>query len=70
MNEPLPADHQRYFTQAIEALPGPPERKELLAIVNDGFALAAASLKLEIPMQERIDSIIGIIADSCATLRR
>jgi hypothetical protein len=69
MNDPLPADHQSYFTRAIETLPGPPERKELLAIINDGLALAAASLELEIAMQERIDSIIGIIADSCATLR-
>ena len=68
MAEPLPAEHQRYFSDAIESLEGPPERKELLGIINDGVILAAASLKLDVGTQERLDSLIDIIAQSCATL--
>jgi hypothetical protein len=70
MADPLPAEHQRYFSQAIEALEGPPERKELLGIINDGVALAAAGLKLDIGTQARLESMIDIIGQSCATLRR
>jgi len=70
MAVPLPAEHQRYFSQAIESLEGPPERKELLGIINDGVALTAASLKLDVGTQARLDSMIDIIAQSCATLRR
>jgi hypothetical protein len=70
MADPLPAEHQRYFSQAIEALEGPPERKELLGIINDGVALTAAGLKLDVGTQARLDSMIDIIGQSCATLRR
>jgi hypothetical protein len=68
MAEPLPAEHQRYFLEAIESLEGPPERKELLGIINDGVRLTAASLKLDVSTQERLDSMLDIIAQSCATL--
>jgi hypothetical protein len=68
MADPLPADHQRYFSDAIESLEGPQERKELLGILNDGATLTAALLKLEVGTQERLDSMIDIIAQSCATL--
>ena len=70
MADPLPAEHQRYFSQAIESMEGPPERKELLGIINDGVALTAASLKLDVGTQARLDSMIDIIAQSCTTLRR
>jgi hypothetical protein len=69
MEDPLPAEHQRYFLQAIESIGGPPERKELLKIISDGAALTAASLRLKVGTQERLDSMIDIIARSCATLR-
>src|SRR5688572_10263966 len=69
MDDPVPADHQRYFVQSIDALEGPPERRELLKIISDGVASTAASLKLGIGAPERFDSAIDIIAQSCATLR-
>ena len=68
MADPLPAEHQRYFSDAIESLEGPQERKELLGIINDGVTLTAALLKLEVGTQERLDSMIDTIAQSCATL--
>jgi hypothetical protein len=69
LDDPVPADHQRYFSQAIDALEGPPERRELLKIISDGAANTAASLKLDVGAPERFDSAIDIIAQSCATLR-
>jgi hypothetical protein len=69
MDDPLPAEHQRYFSQAIESLEGSPERRELLKIIDQGVALTAAILKLEVGTQARVDSMIDIIAQSCATLR-
>ena len=69
LDDPAPADHQRYFSQAIDALAGPPERRELLKIISDGAANTAASLKLGVGAPERFDSAIDIIAQSCATLR-
>jgi len=69
LDDPVPADHQRYFSQAIDALAGPPERRELLKIISDGAANTAASLKLGVGAPERFDSSIDIIAQSCATLR-
>jgi hypothetical protein len=68
LDDPVPADHQRYFAQAIDALEGAPERRELLKIVSDGAANTAASLKLGVGAPERFDSSIDIIAQSCATL--
>lgn len=70
MADPLPAEHQRHFSGAIESLEGPQERKELLGIINDGVTLTAALLKLEVGTQERLDSMIDIIAQSCATLHQ
>ena len=69
LDDPAPADRQRYFSQAIDALAGPPERKELLKIISDGATNTAASLKLGVGRPERFDSSIDIIAQSCATLR-
>jgi hypothetical protein len=69
MTDPVPADHQHYFVQSIDALEGPPERRELLKIISDGVASTAASLKLGVGPPERFDSMIDIIAQSCATLR-
>jgi hypothetical protein len=69
LDDPVPADHQRYFSQSIDALEGPPERRELLKIINSGAANTAASLKLGVGAPERFDSSIDIIAQSCATLR-
>jgi hypothetical protein len=65
MDDPVPADHQRYFSEAIETLEGPPERRELLAI-SDGVAITAASFKRNMGAPE---SLIDIIDQSCATLR-
>ena len=70
LDDPVPADHQRYFSQSIETLEGPPERRELLKIISDGAANTAASLKLGVGAPERFDSAIELIAQSCATLRR
>jgi len=70
MGDPAPADHQRYFSQSIDSLEGPPERRELLKIISDGVAITAASLKLGVGPPERFDPMIDIIARSCATLRR
>jgi hypothetical protein len=69
LNDPVPADHQRYFSQSIESLAGQPERRELLKIISDGAANTAASLKLGVGAPERFDSAIDLIAQSCATLR-
>jgi hypothetical protein len=69
LDDPVPADHQHYFAQAIDALEGAPERRELLKIISDGAANTAASLKLGVGAPERFDSSIDIIAQSCATLR-
>ena len=69
LDDPVPADHQLYFSQSIDALGGPPERRELLKIISNGAANTAASLKLEAGAPERFDSSIDIIAQSCATLR-
>jgi hypothetical protein len=69
LDDPVPADHQHYFAQAIDALEGPPERRELLKIISDGAANTAASLKLGVGAPERFDSAIDLIAQSCATLR-
>ena len=69
LDEPAPADHQRYFSQAIDSLEGPPERRELLKIISSGAGNTAASLKLGVGAAERFDSAIDIIAQSCATLR-
>ncbi len=69
LDDPVPADHQRYFSQSIDALEGPPERRELLKIISDGAANTAASLKLGVGAPERFDSAIELIAQSCATLR-
>jgi hypothetical protein len=68
LDDPVPADHQRYFSQAIDALEGPPERRELLKIISDGAANTAARFKLGIGAAERFDSAIDIVAQSCATL--
>ena len=46
LDDPAPADHQRYFSQSIDSVEGPPERRELLKIISDGVAITAASLKL------------------------
>jgi hypothetical protein len=70
LDDPVPADHQRHFSQAIDALEGPPERRELLKIISAGAANTAASLKLDVGAPERFDSAIDIIAQSCETLRR
>jgi hypothetical protein len=69
LDDPAPADHQRYFAHAIDALEGPPERRELLRIISDGAANTAASLKLGVGAPERFDSAIDLVAQSCATLR-
>ena len=69
LNDPAPADHQRYFSQSIDSVGGPPERRELLKIISDGVAITAASLKLGVGPAERFDPMIDIIARSCATLR-
>jgi hypothetical protein len=69
MDDPVPADHQRYFSQSINSLEGLPERRELLKIISDGVAITAASLKLGVGPPERFDPMIDIIARSCATLR-
>lgn len=69
LDDPVPADHQRYFSQSIETLESPPERRELLRIISDGAANTAASLKLGVGAPERFDSAIELIAQSCATLR-
>jgi hypothetical protein len=69
LDDPVPADHQRYFYQSIDALEGPPERRELLKIISDGATNTAASLKLGVGAPERFDSAIDIIAQSCETLR-
>jgi hypothetical protein len=69
LDDPVPADHQRHFSQAIDALEGPPERSELLKIISDGVANTAASLKLGVGAPERFDATIDTIAQSCATLR-
>lgn len=69
LDDPAPADHQRYFSQSIDSLAGPPERRELLKIISDGVANTAASLKLGVGAPERFDSSIDVIAQSCATLR-
>jgi hypothetical protein len=69
MDDPAPAEHQRYFSQSIESVEGPPERRELLRIISDGVASTAASLKLGVGPPERFDSMIDIIAESCETLR-
>ena len=68
MDDPVPADHQRYFSQSIDSVEGPPERRELLRIISDGVASTAASLKLGVGPPQRFDSMIDIIAQSCATL--
>jgi hypothetical protein len=68
LDDPVPADHQRYFSQSIDALEGPPERRELLKIISGGAANTAASLKLGVGAPERFDSAIDIIAQSCETL--
>ena len=68
LDDPVPADHQRYFSQSIDSLAGPPERRELLQIISDGVASTAASLKLGVGPPERFDPMIDIIAQSCATL--
>jgi hypothetical protein len=68
LDDPVPADHQRYFSQAIDSLEGSPERKELLRIISDGAANTAASLKLGVGAPERFDSSIDTVAQSCATL--
>jgi hypothetical protein len=68
LDDPVPADHQRYFAQAIDFLAGPPERKDLLKIISAGVANTAASLKLGVGAPERFDSTIDLIAQSCATL--
>ena len=70
LDDPVPADHQRYFAQSIDALEGPVERRELLGIISDGAANTAASLKLGVGAPERFDSAIDLVAQSCATLRR
>jgi len=59
---------QRYFSQSIDSVEGPPERRELLRIISDGVASTAASLKLGVGPPQRFDSMIDIIAQSCATL--
>jgi hypothetical protein len=69
LDDPVPADHQRYFSQAIDVLEGPSERRELLKIISDGAANTAAGLRLGVGAPERFDSAIDIIAQSCATLR-
>ena len=69
LDDPAPADHQRYFSQSIDSVEGPPERRELLKIISDGVAITAASLKLGVGPAERFDPMIDIIARSCATLR-
>jgi hypothetical protein len=69
LDDPAPADHQRYFSQSIESVEGPPERRELLKIISDGVAITAASLRLGVGPAERFDPMIDIIARSCATLR-
>ena len=69
LDDPVPADHQRSFAHAIDALEGPPERRELLRIISDGAANTAASLKLGVGAPERFDSAVDLIAQSCATLR-
>lgn len=69
LDDPVPADHQRYFTQSIDHLEGPPERRELLKIISDGAANTASTLKLGIGAPERFDSTIDLLAQSCATLR-
>jgi hypothetical protein len=69
LDDPMPADHQRYFSQAIDALAGSPERRDLLKIISAGAASTAASLKLGVGSPERFDSSIDLIAQSCATLR-
>ncbi|HJR23530.1 MAG TPA: hypothetical protein VJ822_17985 [Dongiaceae bacterium] len=66
MDDPVPADHQQYFSQAIETLEGPPERRELLAIISDGVAVTEAGFKRNMSAPE---SLIDIIDQSCATLR-
>lgn len=68
LDDPVPVDHQRYFSQAIDTLAGPPERRELLMIISDGVASTAASMKLGVGAPERFDSMIDIIAQSCETL--
>lgn len=68
LDDPVPAGHQRYFSESIDALDGPPERRELLKIISGGIANTAASLKLGVGAPERFDSSIDIIAQSCATL--
>jgi hypothetical protein len=70
LDDPVPADHQRYFSRSIDTLEGPPERRELLKIISDGAANTAASLKLGVGAPERFDSSIDVIAQSCATLHR
>ncbi|HKP22902.1 MAG TPA: hypothetical protein VJV39_03490 [Dongiaceae bacterium] len=69
LDDPVPAGHQRYFSQAIDALAGSPERRDLLTIISDGAASTAASLKLGVGAPERFDSSIDLIAQSCVTLR-
>jgi len=69
LDDPVPADHQRYLAQSIDALEGPAERRELLKIISDGAVNTAASLKLGVGAPERFDSTIDVIAQSCATLR-
>jgi hypothetical protein len=69
LDDPVPADHQRYFSQAIDGLEGPPERRELLKIISNGAANTAAGLKLGVGAPERFDSSIELIAQSCDTLR-
>ena len=68
LDDPVPAEHQRAFSQSIDTLEGPPERRELLRIISDGAASTAASLKLGVGPPERFDAMIDIIAQSCATL--
>jgi hypothetical protein len=68
LDDPVPVEHQRAFSQSIDTLEGPPERRELLRIISDGAASTAASLKLGVGPPERFDSMIDIIAQSCATL--
>jgi hypothetical protein len=70
LDDPVPADHQRSFAQAIDALEGPAERRELLKIISDSAANTAASLKLGVGAPERFDSSVDLVAQSCATLRR
>jgi len=69
LNDPAPADHQRYFSQSIDSLESTPERKDLLKIISSGIANTAASLKLGVGAPGRFDSTIDLIAQSCATLR-